>query len=567
MGVAPATFSSAGQISQHYIPGAYSRRNFINNQGGGVSSGNVCIFGYSELGEPQKLLVFDSANNARSALSSGAGLDGVIQAFNPGGGYVPQQIGFMRVNPGTQSSRTLLLSAADVFGITSFDYGVPMNQLRLKYSAGSTMGTYKIETEYKGAEEETDNITRESFSIQYTGAGTPATMTINATTLATTCTGAGTDDLSITLLDYPTISELVQFIDNQTNWSATVITSTVTQLSSLIDAVTAVDVLSTAYTVKSDYQALYEALASNYYIDSVTKEGTIRAVPTVDSDYVYFAGGTSGAYTTSEFTDSLEVAEEEDIQLISTVSVDAAVHTLIKNHCVTMSGVEGRKERQFYVGGTTGEDVDATVARALVLNSEYGSLCYPGFYNYDDAGVETLYSPAYYACQQVGMVSSIGLNVPTTQKTANIIKWETNLTRANKNALIKGGVLCGARDDIGQYITVRSITTYQSALLQKNEASIMREALYQSRDLRERMAALIGTPNVGNDQLATVDSIFERAIHDWYGIGIILASGGVLYNGYTRRISGDQIVLEYNTWDTAPTNFVFITHNISVLST
>jgi len=149
MGVDPAIFSSAGQRSQHYIPGAYSRNNFIANEGGGVSSGNICILGDVDLGEPQKLLVFDSANDARAELQSGAGLEGVIQAFKPGNDLTPQQVGFMRVNPGTQSSRTLELSAVDVFTVKSFSYGVPMNQLRLKFSAGTVVGSHKIETEKK----------------------------------------------------------------------------------------------------------------------------------------------------------------------------------------------------------------------------------------------------------------------------------------------------------------------------------------------------------------------------------------------------------------------------------
>ena len=566
MGVNPATFSSAGQISQHYIPGAYSRRNFVSNEGGGVSAGNICILGYAELSEPKVLSVFDSANDARTALKSGEGLEAVIQAFAPGNDLTPQQVGFIRVNPGTQSERTLLLSAVDVFTVKSYSYGVPMNQVRLKYSAGTVVGSYKIETEFQGETSETDDIERDSFSIQYTGAGTPATMTIDATTLVTAITGgASSDDLSITLADYPTISELVQYIDNHASYTATILTDTITQLSTDLDAVTTVDLLA-AYTVKSDYQALYEALVADPLLGDVTKEGIIRAVPTVDADYVYLTGATTGAYTTTEFTDALEVLEQEDVQLMATPSTEAAVHILIKNHCVSMNAVEGKRERQFYVGGATGEDETAVKLRASNLNSSFGSLCAPGYYAYNDLGVETLYAASYLGCKQVGMVSALSLNNPTTSKTMNILRWEKDYTRSQLNELIKGGVLTGARDQDGVYITIRSITTYQGSLLQKNEASIMRESLYQSADLRTRMEkALIGTPNLGDAQLATVDSIFERAIQDWKGQGIIVANGGLLYSGYTRRIVGDQIIVEYNTWNTAPTNFVFITHNISVL--
>jgi len=567
MGVNPATFSSAGQISQHYIPGAYSRRNFISNEGGGVSSGNVCILGPADQGEPQTLIVFDSANDARSELLSGNGLEAIIQAFAPGNDLTPQQIGFIRVNNGAQSSRVLQLSAVDVFTLTSFSWGVPMNQVRLKYSAGTTAGTYKIETEFKGEEYEIDNVEKKSFDIQYTGTGTAAVMTIDATTLTTTITaGPGGEDLSITLADYPTISELVQFIDNNAVYDANVLTSVITELSVEIDFSTAQDILAAPFTVKSDYQAIYDAISAADFVGTVTKDGTIRTVPDVDADFIYFTGGTSGTTTTTDYTNSLEVLEEEDLQLLSSSSEDAAVHTLIKNHCVDMNSVEGKRERQFYVGGAIGESVSATTAAAAVLNSSFGSLCSPGYYQFNDDGVETLYSSAYLACKQVGMVSALALNNPTTSKTMNIIKWETDYKRSEKNELIQGGVLVGAKDQDGALITVRSLTTYQGALLQQNEASIMRESLYQSADLRLRMErALIGTPNLGEGQLATVDAIFERTIADWNGLGIIVANNGVLYTGYTRQIVGDQIVIEYNTWNTAPTNFVFITHNISVL--
>lgn len=567
MGVNPATFSSAGQISQHFIPGAYSRRNFISNEGGGVSAGNICILGYSDLGEPQKLLVFDSANEARATLGAGEGLEGVVHAFTPGNDLTPQQVGFIRVNPGLQSQRTLQKSAADVFTVKSVSYGVPMNQVRLKFSAGTIVGSFKVETEYKGDSYITDNIERESFSIQYIGAGSAATMTIDATTLATTVTGGpGGEDLSITLLDFPTISELVQYIDNQTAYSCSVLTGAPTQLSSEIDAVTAVDIYTTAYTEKSDYQAVYEALLADVLIGSVTKDGIIRSVPDVDLDFVYLTGATSGAYTTAEFTDALTVLEQEDVQLLATPSESAPVHLLIKNHCVSMNSVTGRRERQFYVGGALGEDVTAVALRATTLNSSFGSLCSPGFYQFNDSGVETLYSPAYLACKQVGMVSALALNTPTTSKSTNVLRWETDYTNSQLETLIKAGVLAGGKNQDGTYIIIRSVTTYQGSLLQQNEASIMRESLFQSADLRTRIEkALIGTPNIGVAQLATVDAIFERTIQDWKGQGIIVANAGLLYSGYTRKIVGDQIVLQYNTWNTAPTNFAFITHNISLL--
>lgn len=568
-GPGPATFSSAGQISQHWIPGAYSRNNFVSNEGGGVSAGNIVILGFADTGEPNKLLVFDSANDARGELTAGEGLQGIIESFKPGNDLVPQQVGFIRVNPGTQSSRTLQLSSSDRYGITSFSWGVPMNQVRLKFSAGTTGGTRKIETEFKGNTNEQDNIERKSFSLQYTGAGSSATMTINATTLATTVTGGpGSEDLAIPLADLPTISELVEFINNNAAYTATIITSIITQKSIEIDAVTAQDIRTASYTVKSDYQAVFEALQADPLLGTITKEGTIRTLPDNDGDFVYLTGATSGAYTTTEFTASLLVLEQEDVQLLATPSTEIAVHVLIKDHCVTMNGVEGRKERQFYVGGATGETVEQVKTRNATLNSSFGSNCSPGYYNFNDDGVETLFSASYYGCQQVGMVSALALNTPTTSKTANILRWEKDYKRSEINDLIKNATLVGAKDEDGTFITIRSLTTFQDALLQKNEASIMRETLFQAADLRRAISkGLVGTPNVGNDQIAAATSIFTRRIADWAGQKIILPFNGALFTGLVITINGDIINIQYETKNTAPTNFVFITHNISILTT
>lgn len=569
MGVGGAVFTSAGQRSVHYRPGAYSRRNFIPNAGGGVSSGNVCIFGPCETGEPMKLLVFGSANDARAELTAGEGLDGVIQAFDPGNDLIPQQIGFMRVNDGDQASRVLQNTGSDIFNVLSFSWGSQMNQVKLKFSAGTTSGTRKIETEYQGVSYSKDNIQKESLQIQYIGAGSAAVMTIDGTHLATTVTGGpGGEDLNLTFASFPNISAMVAAINSNTAYAASVITGVPTDLCSELDAVTSQDILSAVYTAKSDVAAVLKELNNADFLGICTYIGTSRVLPDNDADFVYLSGGSYGSYTTTEWTAALLEAEEEDIQLISTPSTELAVHVLIKNHCVKMNGVEGKKERQFYVGGPTGESIATIISNALTLNSSFGSLCSPGYYQYNDSGVSVLWAPSYFACKQVGMLSALALNNPTTWKTMNVLSWENTYKTTEQDQLIQGGVLIGGKKPNGVLITIRSVTTYQDDSLPQNEASIMRETLYQDRDLRSALEnALIGTPLLGNSQLAIVDSIFSQKISQWQQEGIIVPGpdGTSLYSGYTKRIDGDQISIEYNTWNTSPNNFVFITHNVDVL--
>ncbi|MDR2445899.1 MAG: hypothetical protein LBD58_01195, partial [Treponema sp.] len=64
MGVGPAVFSSAGQRTEHYVPGAYSRSAAIGGQGG-ISAGNGVILGKSSMGMAGVLNEFASPREAR----------------------------------------------------------------------------------------------------------------------------------------------------------------------------------------------------------------------------------------------------------------------------------------------------------------------------------------------------------------------------------------------------------------------------------------------------------------------------------------------------------------------
>ena len=118
MGVSAAKFSSAGQTSQHYIPGTYSRRDTVG-AGTGVSSGNLCIIGTSTGGKPLTLHSVADKAEAKNLLVGGELLSAVAQAFNGSNTFVPQQVFCMRVNAGTQSSRTLKNGNTDILTLKS----------------------------------------------------------------------------------------------------------------------------------------------------------------------------------------------------------------------------------------------------------------------------------------------------------------------------------------------------------------------------------------------------------------------------------------------------------------
>ena len=131
------TFQSAGQISSHIIPGAYSRIDSVKGAAGLAAANNGVIMGRSEGGQPATLLQFNTVAEAVSALRSGELMEAVRLAFDPGGGLNPQRLFAMRVNTALQGSADLLDGSSNVMiTLTSLDYGIYVNQIKILLETG-----------------------------------------------------------------------------------------------------------------------------------------------------------------------------------------------------------------------------------------------------------------------------------------------------------------------------------------------------------------------------------------------------------------------------------------------
>lgn len=566
MGIGSVAFESAGQRTEHFIPGAYSRTNYVNGEGGGTSANRAVIIGESDGGEPNTLYFFYSPSEAIETLRGGPLLEAVLCAFSPGGDLVPQYIGAMRVNPGTQASRALMKTAAQMVTVKTSDYGLHTNQVKMKLIAGTQAGSKQIQISFEGNQYTADNIVRPSFTVKYVGTGTAATMAITKTGLTTTVTGAAGDNLTIDFGAFPTIDKLVNYINDHSAYTCVVNTpNATTELSTQLDSVTSQDIKTASYVAMSNLQAIIDALNAAPYIGSATyyDAATTRAVPDNDSDWVYFSGGTHGACTVVEYTATLAALETEEVSIIGTSSTDGAVHVLIKNHCELMSSTEGRKERTFLVGGANGETVGQVVARALALSSSSGSLAYPGFKNYGvlDASTIKLFSPAMYAAKLIGQEVAVAVNEPLTNKSINVLAWEYDLKKSELTTLIQGGVIAGGKSQDGRFATIRAMTTYQGNELQKCERSMIRESNYMARDLRDAISRQVGKPGDSSAR-GTIEAIFWAKVADWFKQGMIVKDDkGRTAWGLVIRQVGSATFIEFHTNLTAPQNFFFITAN------
>ena len=564
MGVGSVGFQSAGQRSEHYIPGVFSRTNYVRGTGGGVSANNAVFVGESKGGEPNKVYWFYSTSESREVLRGGPLLEAVYHAFSPGNDLAPQYIGAMRINVGMQSSRILRKSANSLVQIKGYDWGAHANAIKMKLIAGSSQG-YKLHFLFEGNEVVVDDISRPSFKILYTGSGSAATLVITKTGLTTSVTGgSGTDNLSLEFTSFETIGDLVGYINDQANYSCTIVADDPTQLTTHLDSVAAQNI-KTEYTAKSDLQAIIDELNKIYLVGSAefVSAAVSREIPDLDSDFVYFSGGTNGTSTVADYSDSIDMLENEDIQMIGTPSTDKSVHILIRNHCIAMCSVEGRKERMFTVGGALGESVDQAITRAKNLGTKCGSLAYPGIYTYNplDMSKKKFSSPAMYAAKLIGQEAALALNEPSTNKSVDILAWEKDLKRGDLVQLIKAGVTAGGKSQDNRLATIRSLTTHQGDELQCCERSMMRESLYMARDLRNAYIGGVGKPGVdgvGGDAAA----IFWTKVNSWYREGLIVrAADGSLAWGLVIRRIGSATFIEYHTYLVAPNNFFFITAN------
>lgn len=555
MGVSPAKFNSAGQSSEHYIPGNYSRRD-VTGGGTGVSTGKLCIIGTSMGGKPLTLHSVSDKAEAKQLLVSGSLLDGVLHALNGSNTFVPQQVFCMRVNAGTQSALTLKKGSESILNVKSADYGVHTNQLKLWLKDGTT--GKKVLVNFKGNETVIDNIAKKSFSVLYTGTGTSATCTINATGLTLT-SDIATDSLTITWEECETIEEVVSRINDTGVYSAVLLDTTPNTAASELDHVTGISIKTTAAVFNSDLQALITALESVAYIESVSLAGNSRLVPENNTGYVYFSGATAGTSTISDWSDAIDELEKYDIQIIATAATDSDIHNLIADHCVSMSTVSKKKERTCWFGTAKNTSLDAALAAARGFNSELVSLVMTGANaNNPLTGAAEDISPALLACKCAGIESALGVSNPLTNKAIKVNAFDKKYTDGELNKMIAGGITPFGENDEGELVCIRAMTTYQGDSLVLNERCMIRSVLYMDRDLRKAFNPRTGT-NDEPSESSIIATLNDKA-RSWYAEQLLTKSdSGELVQNAKVRFDGDKTYLTFDRFVRAPNNFVFIT--------
>jgi hypothetical protein len=497
-------------------------------------------------------------------------------AFDPSpGSGTPgaSQVYLLPVNPAVRASGNLVnASAANVLLLTSYMHGLPASQIKRKVESGTVIGK-KITIAFQSGIESFDNITKSSFSIQYTGAGSAAAMTIDVTAaghiLATVATGATADNLALDLNVYTTIQALVDAINATGKYTATVLTGSPADSSMDLDTVTAQDIKTAALTAKSDLQALVDKInASSAYCQAgrVADAGTVPA----NSDWAYLAGGSNGATTNDDWQAAFDALKAMQVDLVLVLSSDASIQSMGDAHCAYMSGPSGKSERRQFVGGALQSwgnpsarmaSIAALKTAAANLNSDRTVHAALGCYQYDPNGKQKLY-PAYITAAMYAGIAAGGSPVlPLTRKYLRCLGLETNLQIDEVSDLIDSGLAAPLPDPVqgAGYVISRQVTTWnQDQDLYRIEFSLGRGADYTASQVRKRHELIIGQP--GEEMMdTTIVNVTNGVLQDEKDAGYIRS-----YDPAATQLRVDNMIryVDYSAEQIEPISWIFSTFHL-----
>lgn len=282
------------------------------------------------------------------------------------------------------------------------------------------------------------------MSIGYANAAaTAAVIAVNKTTkrLTSVITGVSSVDLNVNLLQYPTLSALVSYINAQPGYAAAV-NSAYANMSPLdIDEVSSLGILSLSNSpaavpgrVKRDCQDVKDFFAASTAM-SATITAT-RGLPDAISQ-TFLAGGIIGATSSMSILAALDEFEKVRINTVvplfsrdasqdivesitdasSTYLIDS-VHAAVKSHCILMSNTKNRSERHCVLA-YRGSYADAKV-KAATLSSFRAQLVIQDVKALSTNGSSVWMQPHMLATLVGGMRSGAVVGLPLTFKFFNV---------------------------------------------------------------------------------------------------------------------------------------------------
>jgi len=454
---------------------------------------------------------------------------------------------------------------AVTINLTSVDFGLHTTGIKLEIEDGTLTGK-KLTLEKDGSVNREDNVERNSFTVQYIGAGSAAVMDIGATSLTTTVTGAPSENLNLLFSNFPTLQELCDFIDTDANYTCIVSDTLPTRASSELDDVAAQDIKTAVFQAKSDFQAVIDALNSGGFGDIIeaVQAGAAKVVPT-NIPPTFFAGGIEGALTNTEWSEALLLLETVDIKILCLLTSIASVHAMGDTHVQTMSGIINKKRRVQFAGGALGErtiTLDNYLDRAFNLNSNRTALVPFGLKDFNDDGDLVDLDPFLVAAQFAGLQAGLGIPNAVTNRFISTqgIEFTNDLTIAEQRALLQGGLLFPeVVPGVGIRVVQGLTTELGSTKFTDTEISVRLNA----DEIAESVEQALGLEFVGRVSdiffLPAVVSRTQSILNNLQRDGLIVGdTENPGFRNITATLNGDVVEVSFEASIGIPANYILI---------
>ncbi len=566
-------------------PGASTKIDASQFQNVALSGlGIVGLIGEADGGAPRSVQIFTSPAAVKTFYKSGDLVEAAAIAASPGNdpriATGAQSIVCYKVNNSTQS--TLVHDGKLTF--LTRQYGVSTLTATIALAAGTGSARIATITDLDDFGALKTEVSPElggtgKFTIQYVGAGTPAVMTITATTLTTTITGAAADNLSLTFADYPTLSALLARINATGKYVATaLVTNAVSFDTTNLDAVAGVNILVLATVYARNFD-IADWINTNSSILSVTlTKGQVSPVAVLVATPL--AGGTRGTSANSDWITGFTALRSVRInQLVPLVSADAitaqgtftaaSILASLVAHCKFVSSTAGRNECQGWFG-MTGTRA-ALIAAANLQNSEH--ICLYGQkvqLQRTSDGTLTTFAEWATALAVAGMRAGAPLGEPITWKyiQAFAVTSDASWSESNNDdctALALNGVSVINNIQGKGFRVDKGITTFtkqnNDAYTEETIVQIWKAVSYELRSTLEDV--YVGRPGTVLT-VQTVPAVVSRVLELFRQSGAITDSviNGVTIRAYrdiTVQLSGDKLYVSVTISPTPGINFVLNT--------
>lgn len=266
--------------------------------------------------------------------------------------------------------------------------------------------------------------------------------------------------------------------------------------------------------------------------------------------------------TDAEWQSAIDALDQEFVDGVVLTATDTAVITKVDEHCNLMSDVINRKERRAFYGQPVGTTKEQLITLTSAINSERGTLAYPGVYVYQPDGSKSLRSSVLLASAYAGLWAVKDPHDPLTYDYVQFAGVEKRLSYTEIGDLIDAGVML-VEEVRGKGVRiVQAVTMSSSEDLTKKELSVSTLKDMMSRELRDTLEdKYVGKAGVAgievtiyNDAISIIEEKFLKSgwISDY-----VKESVSVIKNATT-------FMVEWEGKPTLPINTFLITSHFTL---